>query len=253
MRIREPSQLLAKLDAETLARLEDSVSGILRFLGPEDTFKFKCDRRGHCCQNRTSDPVVLSPYDAFRLQTRLGLSSDEFARSYADKILGSESELPFMILRTMNPQSHPGRCILHNDKGCTVYHYRPLVCRLFPLGRVIDRDMNSYFFIPEFPDYCGLGRGGEYTVEEWLKQVDAYPGLDWNERYHCLLMNMDYQKYQRLSLETMSAFGEILYNFDHAEEIANLIGVPAHKVVGALTALDISYESATGFLESRLK
>ena len=67
--------------------------------------------------------------------------------------------------------------------------------------------------------YCGVGKGMEYTLEEWLKKVQAGPYLDWNDRFHSLYMDIDFEKYLVLDKKYKTVFGEILYDFEIGQKI----------------------------------
>ena len=253
MKISNPQTLLSKLDDETYASIEERFGNISRFLGPGDTFKFTCDRSGKCCRDRFDNPILLSPYDVYRLQKNLNICSNEFAANYGEKVLGGESELPLMLLRFRSSGDSNNQCAFVTSDGCRVYDDRPLVCRMYPVGRIIDLDMNSYFFLTRTPDHCQVGKGKEYTIEEWLEEAQVDPYFEWNDRFHSLYMRINYKKYHSLDFAFKATFGEILYDFNISEklfhgETPNVLDIP-----GEDSGLHINYELAKMYVERFLK
>jgi hypothetical protein len=62
-----------------------------------------------------------------------------------------------------------GSCLFLTAGGCAVHPDRPLVCRLYPLGQIIDSGGNEkYSVMPLHPDCVGL-LGEDETVESYLR------------------------------------------------------------------------------------
>jgi Fe-S-cluster containining protein len=214
LHVSDPKVLLRKLNENTLADIESKFAQIDRFLGPGDTFRFTCDRSGKCCRDRFENPILLSPYDVHRLRNNLKIPSRQFAAKFGCKIFGSESQLPIMLLDFEQQGKNHNKCPFLMSYGCKVYEDRPLVCRLYPVGRVVDTDMNSFFFLTKVAEYCKLGTGKEHTIEEWLEEAEVEPYFQWNDRFNSLYMEMDHKKYKALELPYKAAFGDILYHPD---------------------------------------
>ncbi len=214
MQVSDPKYLLDKLDDKALAKIEEQFGGIDRFIKGGDKLKFTCDRSGRCCKNRFDNPIILSPYDTYRIQQHLQIDFEEFTTNYAENILGAESQLPLMLLKFPWIGKNKNECVFIGSSGCRIYDNRPLVCRMYPVGRITDREMNSYYFIPETADYCQFGKGREYTIEDWLMEADVEPYLEWSNRYNNLFLNIDHEKYRSKSHTRKCLFGEMLYDFD---------------------------------------
>jgi Fe-S-cluster containining protein len=219
MKISNPKNLLDRLDNDTYSSLEERFGEVSRFLGPGDKFRFSCDRSGQCCKNRSASPIILSPYDVFRIQKGLGINSKEFSAYFAEKVLGADSKLPMMILGSPQTNGNYDQCVFLDSGSCEIYENRPLVCRMYPVGRMVDQELNSYFFLTKTGGNCGLGKGREFTLEEWLEKADVEPYFKWNDKFHSLYMDINYEKYLALDLKYKTAFGEILYDFDLSEKI----------------------------------
>jgi uncharacterized protein len=160
----------------------DSVSG-----PPPESMQPRCERFGYTC-NRCSrccyqQRIQLNPYEVARLARRLGTSTTEFRRRMT--VEGAGVELA---------RSPSGACALLGPEGCTVHADRPLVCRLYPLGRVLEADgRESFRRLEGHPESAGLfterGTIGDYLdaqrAEPFLRAADAYFG--WLCRVHEIL------------------------------------------------------------------
>jgi len=127
----------------------------------ESAFSFRCRVCGGCCRNKA---IRVAPYEALRLARNLGVTTTEFYRSYT-------------VERGAFLRDKPdGSCIFLNARGCGVHPDRPLVCRLYPLGQIVDRRGRELFGImPLHPGCAGL-LGTEATVASYLEsqEVEAY-------------------------------------------------------------------------------
>lgn len=87
-----------------------------------DAFSYQCTRCGQCCRDKR---IQLNPYEIARLARHRGMTTSEFRDAHTHE--GA-------YLR----QRDDGRCVFFDAQtGCSVHTDRPLVCRLFPLGRTI--------------------------------------------------------------------------------------------------------------------
>ncbi len=92
-----------------------------------DSLPLTCTRAGTCCHGKT---VWLNPWELARLAAAKDLTSREFRDRYC--------EFGGIKLRFDTPAGIEGplRCSQYlSDFGCSVHEDRPLVCRLYPLGR----------------------------------------------------------------------------------------------------------------------
>jgi len=108
-------------------------------IGLDESFAFRCRMCGRCCLDR--EDILLTPRDIFRAAKHLGLTPDGFVRRYCESYLGQDSRLPLIRLKPTGRQracpllSAQGRCIVHESK--------PVVCALYPLGRVYSQNMDT--------------------------------------------------------------------------------------------------------------
>lgn len=108
----------------------------------------------------------------------LGVSTTEFLALYTDNsgtTLRSEKN---------------GRCVFLTPSGCRVHPRRPLVCRLYPLGRATDGTGEEKFAV--FPKQidCEAEYGTEGTVAGFLESQGVSPYLEWSGRYGRLYRRM---------------------------------------------------------------
>lgn len=136
--------------------------------------------------------------------------------------------------------------------GCKVYIDRPLVCRLYAVGRAVDEDMNSFFFLTKTANYCQLGRGKEYTIEGWLEEGEVEPYFQWNDRFNSLFMEMDHKKYKSLELPYKFAFGEMLYDMDGLAKGIS-VGPASSRTLSSDIVLEIGYTAAKQFVKKFVK
>ncbi len=96
----------------------------------ESVFAYACARCRRCCHDKR---IHVNPYEVARLARNRGLSTTELLARYTTEA-GTE-------LAT----TETGACVFLTDAGCGVHADRPLVCRLYPLGRHVDEDGGETF------------------------------------------------------------------------------------------------------------
>ena len=138
----------------------------------DDTFEFKCDQCGKCCQHR--EDLLLTPVDMIRIAKRLDMTMSAVFEKYCETYIGSDSRLP--IVR-MVPKGRKKVCPLLKKGRCRVHDAKPSKCALYPLGRVNTPD--EVFYVNTNPP-CGK-RGHKQAVREWLKQFNI-PADDKTDR-----------------------------------------------------------------------
>jgi hypothetical protein len=138
----------------------------------QSTFGFSCSRCLACCRYKK---IQLNPYEVARLAANQGLSTTEFIARYT--ITGGT------VLRF----NQEGTCVFLNDRGCAVHPDRPLVCRLYPLGRYVDfLGVETFAQIEPEPGCKGIGRE-DSIIERYLEEQDAAPFMRAADRYLDLL------------------------------------------------------------------
>ena len=133
------------------------------------TFGYVCRRCSRCCQHKR---IQLNPYEVARLARARKQSTTEFRR--ASTVDGQGTVLA---------QKDDGTCVFLGPQGCEVHGDRPLVCRLYPLGRHVRTDGFEYFTRHEgHPQSEGefTDRG---TVDGFLEAQGAKPFMAAQDSY----------------------------------------------------------------------
>ena len=91
-------------------------------MSAHDRFSYACAGCGNCCRGTR---IQLNPYETARLARRLRVTIDFFREAWTDDGVALKHKAD-------------SSCVFLGDKGCGVYADRPLVCRLYPLGRHIN-------------------------------------------------------------------------------------------------------------------
>lgn len=154
-------------------------------------FRYTCNRCARCCHHKR---IMLNPYELLRLARNREISVEELIRDFTDE--GGT------LLRFDGADS---ACVFLGPEGCTVHPDRPLVCRLYPLGRFVPPQGGEAFSIlkghPEsagvFADSSQLGH--EDTIGAYLDAQKVERHIDAAARYFEL-----YKEIQRLASEGAS-------------------------------------------------
>ena len=137
----------------------------------ETPFSYACAGCGRCCFHKR---IVVSPYEIARIAAVLALSTTEVIARFT-----SEGG-------TILKQREDGGCSLLDGKHCGVHGGRPLVCRLYPLGRVVEKGEQEHFVqLKGHPESEGkLGETG--TIGEYLEAQGTAPYIHASARYFAL-------------------------------------------------------------------
>jgi len=121
---------------------------------------------------------MAGPHEILGMSRLLGISTTEFLSLYADNgatTLRSEAD---------------GRCVFVTASGCRVHPQRPLVCRLYPLGRMTDETGVERFTTFPVQAGCEAEFGREGTIGTFLESQGVGPYLEWSRRYGELFRRM---------------------------------------------------------------
>ena len=134
-----------------------------------DRLPLTCTRGGTCCHGKM---VWLNPWELARMAAAKGLAS----RAFRDR----HCEFGGIHLQFDGPPDWRGQAACSQylpDRGCSVHSGRPLVCRLYPLGRQRrGKDLHyihrghSFPCLDGCPEVVGLPH---LTVAEYLACQDA--------------------------------------------------------------------------------
>ena len=138
-------------------------------------FSYECRGCSRCCYNRR---IQVNPYELARLARGLGITTTEVIARFT--VEGGTA------LATRAERA----CVFLGERGCTVHTDRPLVCRLYPLGRVVKADGSESFVENEpHPETRGLyGRDG--TVEGYIESQGVGPYIAAANRYYAVFTRL---------------------------------------------------------------
>jgi Fe-S-cluster containining protein len=116
-------------------------------LHPADRLQLTCTRLGTCCHGHQ---IFVCPWEVALLARGLGLGVLEFRDRHTD--CGGTRLIFNGPALAHGPDSHRGKpaCTLYDPaRGCSAHGHRPLVCRLYPLGRQRRSARSIYYQIGE--------------------------------------------------------------------------------------------------------
>jgi Fe-S-cluster containining protein len=193
-------------------------------LAREDRFRFACgpevDCFNACCRDLNQ---FLTPYDIYRLKSRLNLSAREFLSRYTVEHLGPQTGLPIVSLKAV-PEDDL-QCPFVADTGCHVYEDRPSSCRTYPLARAITRSRETGEVTEHFAlmceDHCrGHRQPATQTVREWIEgqQLEEYNRfndmlmdiISWKNQFHPAPLDLREQRMFHLALYDLDGFRQHL-------------------------------------------
>ena len=134
-------------------------------------FSYQCRACTRCCYGKR---IAVNPYELARLSRNLGITTTELIGGYT--VDGGTA------LATRADWS----CVFLGPNGCSVHPDRPLVCRLYPLGRIVQADGSEQFVENEpHPETRGVyARDG--TVGAYLESQDVAPFIAAADRYYAM-------------------------------------------------------------------
>lgn len=136
-------------------------------------FSYACHACGRCCHDKR---ITLSPYEIARIAEATGATTRAVLERHTDE--GGT------VLRF---DAH-GCTFLHARAraSCAAHAGRPLACRLYPLGRIVDSTGQEVFVhVEPHPQSEGV-HGEAGTIASWIEAQGAQPFIDAAEKYAVL-------------------------------------------------------------------
>ena len=141
-----------------------------------------CEGCSACCHGM-GEPVILDPYDVYRLEKMEGFS---FAES-----IGRTIELNVVdgvILPNLMMAGEKESCgFLDREGRCSIHPYRPGICRLFPLGRFYEEGSFRYFLQK---DECPKART-KIKLSKWLDTPELSRYEEFVLHWHYLVKDLE--------------------------------------------------------------
>jgi Fe-S-cluster containining protein len=138
-------------------------------------FSYRCQACSRCCRNKG---IRINPYEVARLAEALGTTTTDVLARWTTE--GG----------SMLAAREDGTCVFLGAGGCTVHAGRPLVCRLYPLGRSRDPDGAERFAeLEPVADSDGV-YGEDGSIDDYLRSQGVGPFLLAADRYVEVLKRM---------------------------------------------------------------
>lgn len=123
------------------------------------------------------DRILLNAVDLYRIANVLEMEVVEVIEQYCDMVPGEESMLPLLMMK----EHLDGSCIFLKKGKCRVQDGKPVVCALFPLGRLmfLDEGTGEYDFHYYVRDVeCHAMQDTEEEMQDWLDryEIEKYDG-----------------------------------------------------------------------------
>ena len=141
-----------------------------------DMVRAACNDCAGCslCCHVVGKSIILDPYDLYQMEKGLSRSFGELLQEALELRV-----VDGIVMPNIRIQGEQGGCSFLNEQGrCSIHAYRPGFCRMFPLGRIYEKEQFHYFLqIHEcpYPDKTKI------KVKQWL----GIPELPRYEKYIC--------------------------------------------------------------------
>jgi len=135
-----------------------------------EAFGYVCRACSRCCRHKV---IQVNPYEAARLARLKGMTTGEFRAACTERGEGA------VLRRTEDTDT----CVFLTAKGCSVHSDRPLVCRLYPLGRrVAEGGTEEWLHAAPHPQSAGeYSKQG--TIADYIAAQGALPFMQAADAY----------------------------------------------------------------------
>ncbi len=138
-----------------------------RVMSRDSDFSYECRICCRCCHGKG---IQVNPYETMRLAECLGISTSDFREKY-------------LINQFLRHKDNSDACVFLDITGCMVHRDRPLVCRLYPLGRArLENGEEIFFKVNPHPESEGV-YGQASTVDQFLLSQDVEPFIRAEKEY----------------------------------------------------------------------
>jgi hypothetical protein len=241
------------MDKNIRQELAENLNNYL--IGIDDTFAFKCRVCGKCCKNR--DDILLTTRDLFNIAKHFKLTMIQALEKYCESFIGNSSRIPIVRLKPVGPNRN---CPLLNGDRCSVHESKPVVCAVFPLGRVVtsaDREQGVKAgdkLVIQYilnPINCG-SVSRKYTVRQWLERfgipIDDSLYIVWTDTIIRLMENMQWFEEKKLSDNTLNLmwdgiFSALYVNYDMTKEFGPQFTENTKKITHLVKECKTMYEN----------
>lgn len=145
-----------------------------RLYNANDMVKADCRGCINCsaCCSGMGESIVLDPLDIHNIASKTQLDFSSLLQKYIELNIVDGIALP-------NLKMNPACGFLNRQGKCEIHNERPGICRLFPLGRVYEKEGFRYFIQV---DECPVSNKGKVKVNKWLgiKNIKKYEQYIWD-------------------------------------------------------------------------
>lgn len=206
-------------DQDTSAKLSEEIASDidqLKKIEWGESFSFRCHPDvscwTECCYHAN---LFVTPYDVYRLKTRLAIDSSAFLEKYTRNVVDPTTGLPVVSI-LMDKNS--GACPFVTKNGCLIYDDRPTSCRVYPLGQAANAGGDkargeAFYFVVDESQCKGWDEPEKNTLEEWVvsQQIADY------SFYNELVMRFGFNpalETQKLDDKKLAMYYMALYDLD---------------------------------------
>ncbi|MDP3907122.1 YkgJ family cysteine cluster protein [Novosphingobium sp.] len=126
-----------------------------------EPFAFRCAACSRCCHHKI---IQTNPYEIAQLAALKGVTARAFRERWTEGGAG-----------TALARTEADVCVFLGEQGCTVHPARPLVCRLYPLGRRRAGDGTEHWLQLDPHPLSGGTFGGDGTIADYVEAQQAQP------------------------------------------------------------------------------
>lgn len=194
----------------------------MRVLNPSDMFSFSCIKCGVCCFNNRVELSTLDILNIIRALEKLNNMPISSQQLFDHKIVKIEynSPAPVALIDFDRINKDLTACPFLegtiNNFLCTIYEYRPLICRIYPVTIKVRADGHVEFLLEEDNKCPGFSRNQMVSVYEHLKLNNALAYFNLAKGFYKFMIKV---ANANLSDDQRRAIAQILYNFDTIPEL----------------------------------
>lgn len=110
---------------------------------------------------------MLTGIDVLNIARAKNVPTATVLEKYTRRYIGKDSGLPIVVLKE---REYDGSCPMLRNGKCEIHELKPMVCKLFPLGRYFDPRTEEihYFENPVAGCWGDNDTDRTWTLEEWL-------------------------------------------------------------------------------------
>ncbi len=146
----------------------------------------------HDCCTGMGKSIVLDPMDIWRIEKDCNIGFEELVDKYIEF-----NVVDGLILPNLRQENDKEECAFLNGEGrCSIHKARPGICRLFPLGRIYDKEGFKYFLqVYE----CSKADRSKVKIKKWI-------GIDDISSYEKYIL--EWHRFLKMCEEAMTGLSE---------------------------------------------